>query len=199
MEIIADELAKRGKTLPPEYEHIIKRVIHTTADFDFADVMEIHSRVQDSSLGDSVIITDTNMTLTGISKPGLKKLGAEAFCFMADADVAEEAQRMGITRAAVSVKKAVSKFGDTKRKVIYAVGNAPTALYELCEHIKKGFYPKLVIAVPVGFVNVTEAKEEMVAACIQNGIPYIVAHGNKGGSTVAAAILNAMIYHETGR
>ncbi len=196
MEIIDDKLAQRGITLPGEYAHIIKRAIHTTADFDFAGNMEFIGDVKGVDLRDTVIITDTNMTLSGLSKPGLGKLSARALCFMADEDVAKEAESLGITRAAVSVKKALRLFGDGKERFIYAVGNAPTALLELCDSIEGGFYPDLVIAVPVGFVNVVEAKDKMAGLCRKNGIPCIVSHGNKGGSTVSAAILNAMIYDE---
>ena len=196
MEIIDGELSKRGITIPAEYAHIIKRVIHTTADFDFAGSMEFSEKAEAVELSDSIIITDTNMTLAGISKPGLAAVGAKAICFMADEDVAKEATELGITRAAVSVRKAVREYGDTDGRVIYAVGNAPTALLELCEQIKSGFRPRLIVAVPVGFVNVVEAKEAVVLICKEYGIPYIVSYGNKGGSTVSAAILNAMIYEK---
>ncbi len=190
-----------GVRLSPDFDFIIKRVIHTTADFDFADNLEFSAKVSGLRLAGATIITDTNMTLTGISKPGLSKLGAKGLCFMADEDVANEAARYGITRAAVSVKKAATMFSHesgSDERIVYAVGNAPTALLELCDQIDAGFHPGLIIAVPVGFVNVVEAKEMVVDVCKNHDIPYIVSHGRKGGSTVSAAILNAMIYHEIG-
>ena len=193
-EIIEEELASRGIVLNSDYEDIIKRVIHTTADFDFADNLFFSSdepeKIMEAFLSAPDIVTDTNMTLSGISKPGLKKLGKKAFCYMADEDVVFEAKKLGITRAAVSVRKAVRN----NPGCIYAVGNAPTALFELIDQIKSGFRPALVIAVPVGFVNVIEAKEAMKKACEEYEIPGIISFGNKGGSTVSAAIINAMIY-----
>ncbi len=188
-----------GVRLSPDFDFIIKRVIHTTADFDFAKSLEFSDGVLGIKLAGATIITDTNMTLTGISKPGLNKLGAKGLCFMADEDVASEATNLGITRAAVSVKKAVDLFSHETDRLVYAVGNAPTALLELCDQIEAGFRPMLIIAVPVGFVNVVEAKEAVVEVCKKYDIPYIVSYGRKGGSTVSAAILNAMIYHEAGR
>ena len=203
MEIIGDELARRGIKLFDEYDFIVRRVIHTTADFDFAENMRFSDgavaaglKALKSGSGETVIVTDTNMTLSGISKPGLSKLGITAECYMADEDVAKKAAELKTTRAVASVKKAVIKLAG--RQVIYAVGNAPTALFELIDRMDDGFRPALIIAVPVGFVNVVEAKEAVVFACEKYGVPYIVAMGNKGGSTVSAAICNALIYRATG-
>ena len=128
------------------------------------------------------------MALSGINKRSLHGLGCEAYCFMSDADVAEEARMRGVTRAMVSMEKACRLDGD----LIFAVGNAPTALIQLDELIRAGkLLPKLIIGVPVGFVNVVEAKELIMA---QERVPYIVAKGRKGGSNVAAAICNALLY-----
>ena len=203
MEIIGDELARRGIKLFDEYDFIVRRVIHTTADFDFAENMRFSDgavaaglKALKSGSGETVIVTDTNMTLSGISKPGLSKLGIAAECYMADEDVAKKAAELKTTRAVASVKKAVIKLAG--RQVIYAVGNAPTALFELIDRMDDGFRPALIIAVPVGFVNVVEAKEAVVFACEKYGVPYIAAMGNKGGSTVSAAICNALIYRATG-
>ena len=203
MEIIGDELARRGIKLFDEYDFIVRRVIHTTADFDFAENMRFSDGAVEAGLkalksgsGETVIVTDTNMTLSGISKPGLSKLGITAECYMADEDVAKKAAELKTTRAVASVKKAVIKLAG--RQVIYAVGNAPTALFELIDRMDDGFRPALIIAVPVGFVNVVEAKEAVVFACEKYGVPYIAAMGNKGGSTVSAAICNALIYRATG-
>ena len=129
------------------------------------------------------------MALSGINKRSLHGLGCEAYCFMSDADVAEEARVRGVTRAMVSMEKACRLDGD----LIFAVGNAPTALIHLDELIRAGkLLPKLIIGVPVGFVNVVEAKELIMTA----GVPYIVPKGRKGGSNIAATICNAMLYYK---
>lgn len=194
MEIITSELNARGITLPEENAPIIKRVIHTTADFDYVEHLVFTPGAVQKGMAalqnGNPIVTDTNMALSGVSKPGLKKLGGTAVCFMADPEVAEEAKRRGTTRAVISAEKAAREFPSC----IYAVGNAPTALFEIVRQMDQGFRPALVIGVPVGFVNVVEAKETLLSACRTRGIPAIVAMGRKGGSTVAAAILNALIY-----
>ena len=186
MEIIGEELGELK--IDPEKISIVKRVIHTSADFDYARNMRFSEGVVEKALealkNGATIITDTNMACTGINKAGLAKLGAKAVCFMADADVAARAKEAGSTRAAACMEKACTVEGP----VIIAVGNAPTAL------VKEGkIKPALVIGVPVGFVNVVESKEIIM----QTGIPYIVAVGRKGGSNVAAAICNALIYKLT--
>ena len=141
--------------------------------------------------GNTVIVTDTNMTRSGIHKASLEKLGIEAVCYMADPDVAEEAKREGTTRAAASMKKAADMAQKTGKQIIFSVGNAPTALIAIEELIREGcVHPALVIGVPVGFVNVVQAKERIMTV----DVPYIVAKGRKGGSTVAVAILNALLY-----
>lgn len=194
MEIITSELNARGITLPEENAPIIKRVIHTTADFDYVEHLVFTPGAVQKGMAalqnGNPIVTDTNMALSGVSKPGLKKLGGTAACFMADPEVAAEAKRRGTTRAVISAEKAAREFP----RCIYAVGNAPTALFEIVRQMDQGFRPALVIGVPVGFVNVVEAKETLLSACRTRGIPAIVAMGRKGGSTVAAAILNALIY-----
>lgn len=194
-EIITKEL--KGKTFPKEQEDIIKRVIHTTADFEYAETLSFSKYAVESALrafrdpGNTVIVTDTNMTKSGIHKASLKKLDVETACFMADADVAEEAKEKGLTRAYVSMKKAARQIEKEGKNVIFSVGNAPTALVAIEEMIRSGeIKPALVIGVPVGFVNVVQAKELIMTA----DTPYIVAKGRKGGSTVAAAIINALLY-----
>ena len=189
MEIIGEELGELK--IDPEKISIVKRVIHTSADFDYARNMRFSEGVVEKALealkNGATIITDTNMACTGINKAGLAKLGAKAVCFMADADVAARAKEAGSTRAAACMEKACTVEG-------IAVGNAPTALVRLDELVKEGkIKPALVIGVPVGFVNVVESKEIIM----QTGIPYIVAVGRKGGSNVAAAICNALIYKLT--
>ncbi len=189
MEIIGEELGE--VKLDPEKIDIIKRVIHTSADFDYARTMKFSEGVVKKALAalqaGATIITDTNMAFTGINKPGLAKLGAKAVCYMAEPEIAEIAKAKGETRAAACMEKACEIEGP----VIIAVGNAPTALVRLDELIKEGkIKPELVIGVPVGFVNVVESKQIIM----NSGVPYIVADGRKGGSNIAAAICNALIY-----
>ncbi len=197
MSIIAAELAERGVVLPPEHEAVVKRVIHTTADFDYANTLRFTPRAVElaqAALRRSVpIVTDTNMAKAGVSKPSLEKLGCTLHCFMADPEVAREASRRGLTRAAVSMEKAAREYPDA----ILAVGNAPTALLRIAELIEEGLRPALVVGVPVGFVNVEESKEILFAACEAHGVPAIAAMGRKGGSSVAAAVCNALLYAAT--
>lgn len=188
-EIITELLGSRR--LDPENEPVIKRVIHTTADFDFADSLVFSPHAVEQGLralrAGCDIVTDTQMAKAGISKPTLEKLGGRVHCFMSDADVAQEAQKRGLTRAAVSMERAAA----LQKPCIFAVGNAPTALLRLRELIDDGrLAPALVIGVPVGFVNVIESKEQILSA----SVPHIVARGRKGGSAVAAAICNALLY-----
>ncbi|MGI5894030.1 MAG: precorrin-8X methylmutase [Candidatus Merdivicinus sp.] len=179
--------------LPADREPIIKRVIHTTADFDYVRTLRFSPDVVSKALAalrdGAHIVTDTNMALAGINKSTLSKLGGTAHCFIADTDVAETARQEGITRAAVSMRKAAQEL---QGPVIFAIGNAPTALIELDRLIHEGkIDPALIIGVPVGFVHVCESKELI----LQNpSVPFIVAEGRKGGSNVAAAIVNALLY-----
>ena len=187
-EIIEQELPH---PLDPIQAPIIKRVIHTTADFSYADSLCFSEHAietaREALRQGASIITDTNMAKAGINKSRLAAYGGEVHCFMADEDVAEEAKKRGITRAAVSMEKS-AVMGEN---YIYAIGNAPTALIRLYELIQEGkVNPRLIIGVPVGFVHVVEAKELIMKA----DVPYIVARGRKGGSNVAAAICNALLY-----
>ena len=181
-EIITEILGDRK--FPEEQESIIKRVIHTSADFDYADNLKFSPNAVEKALealkGGCDIVTDTNMAI-------LASLGGEVHCFMADPDVAAEAKERGVTRAIVSMEKAAR----LEKPVIFAIGNAPTALIRIHEMIGTGeLKPALVVGVPVGFVNVVESKELIMV----DDIPYIVAQGRKGGSNVAAAIINALLY-----
>lgn len=192
MEIIEEELGEI--CLPPMEKDVIKRVIHTSADFDYARTLRFSDAAVERGLAalrqGCTIVTDTNMACTGISQAALDKLGCRKVCFMADADVATEAKAKGTTRAAACMDKACRLEGP----VIIAVGNAPTALIRLHELMEQGdIRPELVIAVPVGFVNVVYAKELIMAG----RAPYIAAKGRKGGSNVAAAICNALLYKLT--
>lgn len=190
-EIISHELSEMQITLPADQEMITKRVIHTSADFDYIqtlkyskDAVAIAKRLISEGAD---IVTDTNMALSGINKKYLAKFGGQAHCFMADDEVALIAKEKKTTRAAVSMEFA----SRIEKPVIFAIGNAPTALIELYDMIEKGIYkPAFVIGVPVGFVNVEAAKELIM----ETGVPYIVNVGRKGGSNIAAAICNALIY-----
>ena len=187
--IIAQELGDRK--LDPEYDLLIRRVIHTTADFEYADSLcfSEHAvlRMKEAIEKGSDIITDTTMAMSGINKKLLAKFGGQARCFIADEDVAAEAKERGVTRSLVSMEKAAR----LNKPLIFAVGNAPTALFSICDLIRAGkLHPEMVIGVPVGFVNVVEAKEELMRTAPH----YIVARGRKGGSNVAAAIVNSVLY-----
>lgn len=188
-EIITELLGNR--VLDPENELVIKRVIHTTADFDYADNLTFSDHAVRKGIaalkGGCDIVTDTQMAKAGINKTILASLGGEVHCFMSDADVAAEAKERGVTRAIVSMEKAAQLPG----KCIFAIGNAPTALIALHGLIEEGkLDPALIIGVPVGFVNVVESKELF----LDSPVPHIIARGRKGGSNVAAAICNALLY-----
>ena len=193
MRIISAELKEQGIEIPGNHEAVVKRVIHATADFEFAKTLTfVCGKCMD--LHRKTIITDTNMALSGLSKPSLQKLDCEAFCFMADPGVAAAAKENGTTRAVAAMEYAAERYPGA----VFAVGNAPTALFKLADLMERGLRPALVIAVPVGFVNVVEGKEEILRACRKYEVPAIVARGRKGGSTVAAAILNALLYEAAG-
>lgn len=194
MEIITGELA--GRVLLPENEAVIKRVIHTTADFDYAENLVFSQGAVAAAIaalrGGATIVTDTRMAWSGVNKAACAKLGCAVECFMADSDVAEAAKANGTTRAVASMEKAATLGGS----LIFAIGNAPTALLRLCELMEQGTVaPALVIGVPVGFVNVVESKELL----LNRAVPQIVARGRKGGSNVAAAVCNALLYEAGGR
>ena len=181
--------------IPKENELVVKRVIHTSADFDYAKNLvfsqdAVAKGIEALKKGCD-IVTDTQMAKAGINKTILGKLGGQVHCFMSDPDVAAEAKERGITRAIVSMERAAA----LPKPCIFAIGNAPTALISIKEQMEKGqLHPALIIGVPVGFVNVVESKELI----IQSGLaPYIVARGRKGGSNVAAAICNALLYQIT--
>lgn len=188
-EIITAELGER--TFPPEIEPIVKRVIHTSADFEYADNLvfseDAVQRAMSAIKHGAHIVTDTSMVQAGINKRTLAQFGGKVHCFIADADVAAEAKQRGVTRSTVSMEHAAK----LDVPLLFAIGNAPTALIELARLVEAGeLKPELVIGVPVGFVNVVESKELIM----QSGVPYIVARGRKGGSNIAAAIVNALLY-----
>ena len=199
-EIITEELGE--KKLAPGTEPIVKRCIHTSADFDYADNLVFSDGVVEQAMrairNGASIVTDTQMAKAGINKKKLAEYGGQVYCFMSDEDVAEAARRNGTTRAAASMDKAAKLYEgsvgiDPKScpGLIFAIGNAPTALVRLYELIQEGsLQPELVIAVPVGFVNVVQSKEMI----LELDTPSIVARGRKGGSNIAACICNALLY-----
>ena len=193
MEIITSELG--GRTWPEPEFSIVKRCIHTSADFDYADNLCFSENA--AQLGVEAlkrgahIVTDTRMAWSGINKKKLASFGGEAHCFMSDEDVAAEAKEKGCTRAAICMERGAALLGE----VIFAVGNAPTALIRLYEMIEEGrVKPALIIGAPVGFVNVVESKELIMEIGQKAGVPFIVPKGRKGGSNIAATICNAMLY-----
>ena len=178
--------------LDPEIKPIVKRVIHATADFSFAESMVFTPGVvpyaRELLARGAMIVTDTQMAKAGINKTILASLGGEVHCFMSDPDVAQEAKTRGVTRAFVSMERAAM----LQKPCIFAIGNAPTALLSLEVLMEENkVAPALIIGVPVGFVNVEASKEQIIAAA---RAPYIIARGRKGGSNVAAAICNALLY-----
>jgi len=195
MRIIEGELKERGIEIPEENMTVVKRVIHTSADFDYGTNLKftdgaVRRAVEALREGDCTFITDTNMALSGISKPSLKKLSSQALCYMADEEIMKQAKEQGTTRAYASMRRGAAEYPNG----IFVSGNAPTALIALSEMIRDGLKPTLVIGVPVGFVNVVESKEELFELCEEHDIPAIVAFGRKGGSNVAASICNALLY-----
>ena len=190
-EIITEELLMRNISLPKEEELITKRVIHTSADFDYAETLCYSKRavevLKELIKNGADIVTDTNMALAGINKKALAKFGGESHCYMADEDTRLLAKQRNVTRAAVSMEKAAA----IEKPVVFAIGNAPTALIKLYEMMEKlDWKPAFIIGVPVGFVNVEAAKELI----LKTNIPYIINRGRKGGSNIAAAICNAVLY-----
>ena len=194
MRIIARELRDRGIRIPEENAAVVRRVIHTTADFDFARNLCFTPeavKIGAAALAQGIcIVTDTNMARAGVSKPALSRLGGEVFCYMAEPEIAAAAKEHGTTRAAAAMDHAAAEHPGA----ILAIGNAPTALFRIAERIEEGLRPAMVIGVPVGFVNVAESKDRIWEICGRFGVPAIVARGRKGGSTVAAAVCNALLY-----
>lgn len=200
MALIQQELDRRHIRLDAVEAPIVKRCIHTSVDFDYAENLVFSAnavdRMRTSLRTGAIVVTDTEMARAGISKKALAALGAETRCFMSDPDVAAEARARGVTRAVVSMEYA-ARIKD--RPLIFAIGNAPTALIELYRLIHdRGLRPAGIIGVPVGFVNVVEAKELILSLAEETApigdIPWIVARGRKGGSNIAACIVNALLY-----
>ena len=190
-EIIGEELLQRNIHIPKEEEAIVKRAIHTSADFDYADTLCFSKGavpiLKELIKNGADIVTDTNMALAGINKKALAAFGGKAHCFMAEEEVALLAKQRNTTRASVCMEQAAAM----EKPVIFAIGNAPTALIKLYEMSKEqSFQPAFIIGVPVGFVNVESSKELIRST----DIPHIINRGRKGGSNIAAAIVNAVLY-----
>ena len=192
MKIIERELAELGREFEGDVMPVVTRVIHATADFDFAETLAFSPGAVEAGIcalkQGVTIVTDTRMAAAGINKTFVAQNGGVVLCYMSDEDVAREAAERGLTRAVVSMERAAVKAPDA----IYAIGNAPTALLRVCELAAEGkIKPTLIIGAPVGFVNVVESKEALMKI---DCFPWITARGRKGGSTVAAAIINALLY-----
>lgn len=188
---IARELMEQGRTLDPVQAPVTMRLIHTSADFEYADTLYYSPKAVETAWElirqGADIVTDTNMALAGINKKELAKYGGQAHCFMALPETAQRARERGSTRATVCMEMAA----ELGKPVIFAIGNAPTALIELRRMADEGIYrPAFVIGMPVGFVNVVAAKELI----LETDIPCIINRGRKGGSNVAAATCNALLY-----
>ena len=192
MKIIEQELTALGREFDADVMPVVKRVIHATADFDFADTMVFSPGAVEAGIRalerGVAVVTDTRMAAAGINKKYVAQNGGAVLCYMSDEDVALEAGERGLTRASVSMERAADKAPGA----IFAIGNAPTALLRVCELAAEGkIKPALVIGAPVGFVNVVESKEALTK---MDSFPWIVARGRKGGSPVAVAIVNALLY-----
>lgn len=191
-EIIGEELGEKVNNFDEKTLPIVKRVIHTTADFEYADLIEFRNNAIASAMealkGGCKIYCDTNMIVNGLSKMVLGKFDCKAYCLVSDPEVIKEAKSRGVTRSIVGMEKA-GKDPETK---IFLIGNAPTALYKLKEMIEKNEIekPMLVVGVPVGFVGAAESKEVFKGL----NVPYITINGRKGGSTVAVSILHGILY-----
>jgi precorrin-8X/cobalt-precorrin-8 methylmutase len=199
-DIIAEKLA--GRQFDQQNANVIKRVIHSTADFDYADNLVFSDSavtVAKTALKNGAqLVTDTQMVKAGINKKVIERLGCSVHCFIDAPEVTKAAQEKGVTRARAAVDLAVETLSGRKQEnpIVFIIGNAPTALIRLYELISAGtFSPVMIISVPVGFVNVVEAKELI----LRLPVPHIVARGQKGGSNVAAAIINALLYETTER
>ena len=189
LEIIDSELLEKGITLDEKYAHVISRCIYTSADFDYAESLSfsegVIEKIEEALRKGCPIITDSKMVQAGIDKTKLKSIGSLTMCFTEAEDVARDAQERGLSRPYVAMEKARL----LSRPAIFAVGNEPTALLSIIDMAEKNeIEPVAVIGVPVGFINLEESKTMLMSS----GIPYIVNRGRKGGSHIAAAIVNAI-------
>ncbi|MFU8794740.1 MAG: precorrin-8X methylmutase [Dethiobacteria bacterium] len=191
MQIIEAEMGGKAKSFNTPELAVVKRVIHTTADFEYADLLlfspgALETGIEALKSGNMVLVSDTNMIVSGVNKGLLSSFGAQVVCLVADEETRSAAVTEGLTRSMVNIRRAVQKYPEA----IFAIGNAPTALYELLRLVESGeARPSLVVGVPVGFVEAAESKNELLKSIV----PYIAIRGRKGGSTVAVAIINAML------
>jgi precorrin-8X/cobalt-precorrin-8 methylmutase len=192
MEII-DGLLPELQSLPLEERNIIKRVVHTAGDPEYAKIVQISPGAIEAGLGairaGKNVVTDVNMLKAGVSAKTLQKFGGVVNCYINDPRIVEQAKETGLTRAIMAMRMAKEEM----QGGIIAIGNAPTALFEVMEMIEKGeLSPALIVGTPVGFVGARESKEALVE--MKTPVPYITVVGNKGGSTIAASIVNALLY-----
>ncbi|EFW30599.1 precorrin-8X methylmutase [Selenomonas artemidis] len=190
MELIAPHLAELG--LDEAATKVYSRLIHASGDVGYAPIIRVHPEAiavaMDALRKGAHIYTDVEMVRTGINKKKLASFGGEVHCLVADPDVAVRAKQEGITRSMIAMRQ----FGKDLNGSIVAIGNAPTALFEVLRMVREeGIRPACIVGIPVGFVGAAESKAELAA----NGIvPYITVEGTKGGSPIAAAAVNAMMY-----
>lgn len=187
-EIIEGLLA--SSRLPMGEKEVVKRVIHATTDLEYASKLSFHPHAIERALeairGGKDVVCDVSMVEAGINKKALSNFGGKTICFINDEDVISESSRLNIARAILAMRKAAGFMNGA----IVSIGNAPTALFEVCRLVKTGTAsPAMIIGIPVGFVGASDSKEELIAS----GIPYITNSGTKGGSSVAAAITNALL------
>ena len=189
MEIIAPHI--REFNLSTEETKVYSRIIHAAGDTEYAPIIKIHAKAIEAAKvalqGGADIFTDVEMVRTGINKRKLATLGGEVHCLVADEKVARLAKEQGITRSMAAMRT----FGEKLNGAIVAIGNAPTALFEVLSMVEEGIRPAVIIGTPVGFVGAAESKEKLVA---QKIIPYITVQGTKGGSSIAVAAINAIMY-----
>jgi len=191
MQIITEELGAGIDKFDLSEAAVVKRVIHTTADFEYADLLGFSPGALDGALaafikGRQVVVTDTNMIATGINKKALHLFDGRVDCLVGEEETRQAAEKNGLTRSMINIRRAAEKYP----QAIYAIGNAPTALYELLRLVgEKKVSPVLVVGVPVGFVEAEESKDELRKAAV----PHIIVRGRKGGSPVAVAIINALL------
>lgn len=190
MDIIADLIGSHS--WDPMVKAVVHRIVHTSGDPDYANIVKIHPEAIQSGIEalkrGALIITDVNMLKTGINKPAMNKTGSEAVCIVSDKEVAEEAKKTGETRSMTAMKMLKDKMNGS----IIAIGNAPTALFTVLELCKEeNIIPALIIGTPVGFVGAAESKDLLIE---EAPVPYITVTGTKGGSPIAASVINALLY-----
>jgi len=195
--IIRAELAQAGRRIEPPLDALVERIVHSTADFEFAEITRASPGAVEAGVAalraSAPVLTDVRMVQVGVSAARLAALGGAVHCFVADEETRRAAAESGLTRSAAGVRRAAA-LGLLDGAVV-AVGNAPTALEEIIRLLGRGARPALVIGVPVGFVNTVESKAALAEV---TQVPWVVTLGRKGGSTVAVAVVNALLRLATG-